>query len=211
MEKLNYEPNVIASALASKKGWKIAVLMPDPTNDPFWLQPKRGIERAKKALRDYGVSIDFYFFKDDDPSNFKRKGNQILSKHYDAMLLSPSFSKEGHAFLTRCEEKGLKYIEINTFLNRNHPCCLAYIGQDSYSTGTLAAKLLNFEMKEGDTALILHLEKEVYNAKHLIDKQSGFEDYFSSHPQKAINIIKKSFGEVLNKRKLEEFIKKTLS
>jgi LacI family transcriptional regulator len=207
MEKLDYEPNVIASALASKKGWQIAVLIPDSKNDPFWEQPKKGILSAKRTLRDYGVRIDFYFFRDADPDHFKTLGTQILKKPYDALLVAPSFLNEGHALLEKCEEQNLKYIQINTFLERDHPCFLSYIGQDSYSSGVLAAKLLNYEMKENEKALIFHLEKEVYNAKHLMDKQAGFEDYFRLHSKKGIQIGQRSFGDVLDKEKTEAFIK----
>lgn len=99
MKELDYVPNVIASALASKKSWKIAVLIPDSKKDPFWDEPKAGILRAKRALRDYRVMIDFYSFKDFDPLHFKSCANEILSKEYHALLISPSFIKEGRLHL----------------------------------------------------------------------------------------------------------------
>ena len=207
MERLDYEPNVIASALASKKGWRIATLLPDSKNDPFWEQPRKGILRAKRTLRDYGMIIDFYFFRDADPDHFKCLGQQILEQPYDALLVAPSFLKEGHDLLDKCEENNLKYILINTLLKRDHPCYLGYIGQDSYSSGVVAAKLLNFELKEGDTAIIIHLEKEVYNAKHLVDKQAGFEEFYNRNTAKKINIVQLSFGDVLDRKNLEAFIK----
>ncbi len=208
MEELNYEPNVIASALASNRTWKIAVLIPNFENDPFWEQPQSGIKRAQKVLRDYGVVIDFYLFRDADPPHFNACGDKILNGNYDGLLVSPSFSKEGHEFLGKCEEQHLDYIQINTYLERENSCFQAYIGQDSYASGMLAAKLLNFGMEEGATAMVLHLEKEAYNAMHLVDKEKGFRNFFKTHPQKNIQIATSSYGDVFNRKGLYEFLKK---
>lgn len=210
MEKLEYEPNVIASALASKKSWRIAVLIPDPKSDPFWEQPREGIMRAHKTLRDYGVEIDFYPFRDADPAHFRLQGNKMLSRHYDALLIAPSFARESHELLDQCEQRNLEYVEINTYLERDHPAFLAYIGQDSYASGQVAAKLLNFEMCSGDTAIILHLEEAVYNARHLMDKQAGFETYFEKQAHKHIRVMQQSFGQIHDGAATDAFIRKML-
>lgn len=210
MKELDYVPNVIASALASKKSWKIAVLMPDSKNDPFWGQPKAGILRAKKALRDYKVMIDFYSFRDADPDHFSSCADEILSKEYHALLISPSFLKEGQKVLKQCEAKHLPYIQINTFLERKSKYFLSYIGQNSYDSGMLAAKLLNFGVEENASAMILHLEKETTNAKHLVDKEDGFINFFSKNKKRKINIVKSSFGDVFDKKGLHQYLKKTL-
>ncbi len=211
MEKLEYEPNVIASALASKKSWQIAVLIPGHEGDPFWEQPLEGIHRAVKTLRDYGVQIDYYPFRDADPEHFRSLGQRILRTPYDALLVAPSFARESHELLDHCDAKGLKYVEINTLLERETSCFLAYIGQDSYASGVLAAKLLNFEMSPGATAIILHLEKEVYNARHLLDKQAGFEDFFNKQAEKHIHVVQESYGDIQDLTGTECFIREMLA
>lgn len=210
MKELDYQPNIIASALASKKSWKIAVLIPDSQKDPFWEQPKIGILKAEKSLRDYKVVIDFYPFRDADRKHFLQQGEEILEKEYHAVLISPSFYKEGQTILKKFEEQKLPYIQINTFLNRESEYFLAYIGQDSYTSGLLAAKLLNFGINEGACAMILHLEKEAYNAKHLTDKEKGFNDFFSHNKKRKIEIIRGSFGDIFDKNGLHKYIEEML-
>jgi LacI family transcriptional regulator len=210
MRELDYVPNVIASILASKKSWKIAVLIPDSKNDPFWNQPKAGILRAKKALRDYKVMIDFYPFRDADPDHFNSCADEILSKEYHALLISPSYLKEGQKVLKKCEAKHLPYLQINTFLDRKSEYFLSYIGQDSYASGMLAAKLLNFGVEEGASAMILHLEKGASNAKHLLDKEDGFINFFSKNKKRKINIVKGDFGDVFDKKGLHQYLKEIL-
>ncbi|NJM25778.1 MAG: LacI family transcriptional regulator [Bacteroidia bacterium] len=36
LEEIDYKPNLIARTLGSNKIYKIAVLMPDPSRDPYW-------------------------------------------------------------------------------------------------------------------------------------------------------------------------------
>jgi LacI family transcriptional regulator len=91
MKELDYQPNLIASALASKKPKKIAVMIPDSEKDQFWKQPQSGILKAEKAVRDYRVEIDFYPFRDADKQHFMEQGENILSKAYHAILIAPSF------------------------------------------------------------------------------------------------------------------------
>jgi LacI family transcriptional regulator len=211
MKELDYQPNLIASALASKKPKKIAVMIPDSEKDQFWKQPQSGILKAEKAVRDYRVEIDFYPFRDADKQHFMEQGENILSKAYHAILIAPSFLKEGQIILSKFEKQNLPYVQINTFLDRESSCFLAYIGQDSYASGMLAAKLLNFGIDENASALILHLEKDAYNAKHLVDKEKGFNDFFSQQNKRKIHIVKGGFGDVLDTKGLEDYIANLLS
>ena len=206
MKELDYQPNVIASALAYNRKWRIASLLPEHENDPFWLQPKIGIEKAIKSLRDYGVSLERFDFRDADEEHFQEQGRKILESGFDAVLIAPIFSVEGHQFLQQCSERKIPYLQINTYLEREDPYFLCYIGQDSYQSGVLAAKLLNFGMTPGEEVLILHLEAEVYNSMHLVEKERGFEDFFEEHRKKNIHIVKATFENVFDKKGLKKFL-----
>lgn len=195
MEELDYRPNIIASALAYNKSWKIAALLPNPANDPFWMQPKNGIQKALNFTSDFGVDVDFYHYVDADRLAFQNCCDQILAGSYDAVLIAPLFYKESHQFLNECHEMGIKYFLFNTFLERKDKSFQCYIGQDSYQSGVLAAKLLDFGIENGDGVMVLHLEKGIYNAKHLLAKEQGFQNYFIEHPNRNIQIIKTSFEE----------------
>lgn len=207
MEELDYQPNVIASALAYNRRWRIAALLPDHKNDPFWLQPKIGIEKAIKSLRDYGVSLEQFDFRDGDEVHFQEQGKKILTGKFDAVLVAPIFSTEGHEFLNQCSDMKIPYLLINTFLERDDPYFLCYIGQDSYQSGVLAAKLLDFGMSPGGKVMVLHLEADVYNSMHLLEKERGFKDFFERHQQKNIHIVKAAYENIFDKIGLRFFLK----
>ncbi len=211
VEELGYQRNVIASALAYNRSWRIAVLIPSSHKDPFWQQPRNGIDRALKAVRDYGLTVEFFNFKDADVPDFQVKAKKVLTGNFDAVLIAPIFSKEGLDFLDRCEEQGLNYVQINTYLERDHPAFLCYIGQDSYQSGMLAGKLLSFGLSPGEAAMILHLEKAVYNSMHLMEKEQGFHDFFTQHADKKLKVVRAAFEDVFDKKGLKAFIEKKMA
>ena len=206
MEELNYKPNIIARTLANNRNWRIAALTPDPENDSFWMQPVKGMELALETIRDYGFSVDYYHFPDTDTRRFLIQGDKILMQNYDAVLLAPIFYKEAHEFLDKCHEQGIKYFLINTSLKRSDNNFQCYLGQDSYQSGVLAAKLLDFGVEKGDAVMILHLEKGVYNSQHLVEKEEGFLQYFKNHTIRNIQVVKTGFEDPAKQNAFKQFI-----
>lgn len=211
MEELNYKPNQLASVLAYNRVWKIATLLPAFERDVFWQQPHSGIEQARLAAQDYGVEVISYFFDGEQPNDFTKVANTLLNEPFDAVLCAPIFLQEANAFFDQCEAHSIYYAQLNTFIERDSPFALFYVGQDSYQSGVLAAKLLNFGLSKNETAMILHLEKSVVNAAHLLEKEKGFEDYFSQHQAGAIQTVKASFTEVQNDMQFRKFLEYTLT
>ncbi len=210
LETMDYSPNILASSLAYNKNWRIAVLMPNEIKDPFWNQPKEGILRAFKALKDYGVSIDFYHFHENDIEDFTANSKNILDNNYNAVIIAPIFLNQSLNFLNKCEEKNIPYVEFNTCLDLDAPNLLCYVGQDSYHSGTLGAKLLAFGLSPGEQVMICHLEELVYNSQHLIDKENGFKEYFSNHPSLEIEVFTGHYANPYDHEGLANFFEETL-
>ncbi len=205
LKALDYSPNIIASALAYNKTWKIAALMPNEQTDPFWNQPKDGILRAMKVLKDYGVQVDFYHFSENNVKNFNSQSKSILEKDYHCVIISPIFNEESLTFLRGLEQKKTRYVQINTCLELDAPQLLCYIGQDSFHSGKLGAKLLAFGASSGETVLINHLEETVYNSQHLIDKENGFKSYFIDRPSLNIEVVTGQFANPYDEEGLAQF------
>lgn len=205
LDSLDYSPNVLASALAYNKTWNIAALMPNESKDPFWNQPKDGILKALKALKDYGVKVDFFHFSENNVEDFKRQCELILKGHYHSAIVSPIFKEESISFINELESLNINYVQINTYLELDADNLLCYIGQDSYHSGQLGAKLLAFGISSGESVLISHLEETVYNSQHLVDKEKGFKAYFESHPLLNIKVIIGQFENPYDKVGLTNF------
>ncbi|MEY3052840.1 MAG: hypothetical protein RLY31_2625 [Bacteroidota bacterium] len=204
MTQLGYEPNIIASTLAYNRTRRIATLLPEFHSDPYWAQPNHGIERAFQAVRHYGVVRQPYFFGLFDQGQFMAQAHRILEDSPDGILFAPVFHQESKFLLQACRERNIPNVMINTDIENADSLC--YIGQDSYQSGVLAARLLHFGLNRGDAVLLVNLEVGSYNAMHLIDKEKGFRDYFARFPEQQIQILKKDVEDFDDTGKMWDFL-----
>lgn len=187
MEEMGYEPNIAARSLANnRKTLTIAVILPDYRTDPYWEQPKEGVERAAESVRHFGAVVEFYFFPIFEPKVFLTVVSKVLKNQPDAILVAPLFLKEAQFLLSECAQRSIPILSINTQIENAEE--LDYIGQDSYQSGVLAGRLLNFGLSDGDHAMLVNLDKEVASARHLQEKERGFKDFFKSVEQKDVVI-----------------------
>ena len=204
MEELQYEPNIIASMLAYNRTFRVVTLLPDFTMDLYWAQPKLGIERALEAVRHYGITHEAYYFNVLQPETFLQQFDLLFQDPPDAILFAPIFLQESIELLKECENRNIPIALINTNIRDLKALC--YVGQDSYQSGILAGKLLNFGLNHQDAAMLLNMGEETANAQHMIDKENGFRDYFSKQKEKQIQIVKAEFGDYQNQKALQAFL-----
>jgi len=177
IEEMNYEPNLIARTLKSNKVYNIAAIIPDPLIDPYWEAPKLGIEKAEKELRNYGISVYPYIFNPYNVDSFLKKATEATQSAPDGILLAPVFYREVLPFFKQWDAKKIPYVLFNTQIPDAMP--LSYIGQDSFQSGFLVAKLLTFGLPEPCTLLVAHINEDIPNSAHLIKKEEGFRHYFT--------------------------------
>jgi len=204
MQELGFERNLIASALAKNQTLRIGVLFPIPNTDPYWDQIFAGVAKASQFVKHYGVVIEEHHFELLDPVSFLKKAKKMIKQSYDAILFPPLFLKEGNWLLETCKKKNIPNIIINTDIENENS--LGFIGQESYQSGVLAARLLNFGISRKSTVLILNLTKGTTNAKHLVEKANGFKNYFKSN--RSINIVVDEFEGFASPRRLKNYFKK---
>jgi len=205
MKDLGYERNLIASALAKNQVLRFGVLLPDPNLDPYWKQSYQGVEKAEKFVKHYGVIIEKYFFELLNPDSFLKEAKRMMKQPYDAVLFPPLFLKEGNWLVDTCNKKGIPNVMVNTNIPNVDSLC--YIGQDSFQSGVLAARLISIGIPEDATLLILNLTKGTTKARHLLEKVEGFKDYFKDN--KHIKIVVEEFESFSNKKSLRTYFKKT--
>ncbi len=206
MKALNYQPNIMARTLANNKVLKIAVLLPDFAQDVFWEAPITGIKKAIAANQHFLIDLHYYYFDENIVHHYTEQANQILTDKPDALILAPIFKKESQEFLQKIALQKIPFVLINTHLPDVASTC--YIGQDSYQSGILAARLIHNNPKKEATYLVLHLEEaeKSANATHIYQKEAGFYAYFEDFKHQP-KIIKRAFKEGKSKDTLEQFLK----
>jgi LacI family transcriptional regulator len=204
IEEVNYRPNLLASSLASKKTIRFASLNPwAPDKEAYWAKPQEGITRAIDQLKQYGVTLSQFFFKMDDTETFTLEAEKILELNPDGVLLAPWAKREALQFTTELEQRNIPYVFLDSTLEEASP--IGFIIQNSFQSGYLAAKLLDFGSKENSHILVIHVTKELENAHHLLLREEGFMEYFKEHPKKYQHIfrIEISDGKKEISKKLE--------
>lgn len=180
IEEMEYQPNILASTLASKKTFSFALLMPEPiSEESYWNKPMIGVKRAYDEIHQYGVNISIYLFKQSDPETFNKATEIIFEKNPEGVVLAPFFSRESKEFIAELQTRNIPYVFIDSDIKECSK--LSFIGQDSFQSGTLAAKLLDYSLPANSSILILHFAKQLDNMNHLVQREKGFYEYFSKN------------------------------
>lgn len=205
IDELDYRPNLLASSLASKKIIVFATLMPKASSqDTYWSKPQLGIEKAVNQLKAYGVRIQQFFFDMDDSMSFSVQAGKLLDANPDAVLMAPWAKREAIRLSGKLDEKNIPYIYIDAALAETNP--IGFVAQSPSDSGFLAAKLIDWGVKESSLILLIHVAKELDNASHLILRERGFMRYFEErkNTHKILKIEVSGSGEeiVLHLNKL---------
>ncbi len=183
IDKLNFNPNLLARTLALGKDFFVCVLIPKETYPgQYWSLPRRGIENAGTQFKDFGIITKRYFFNLFDESSFIAQTNSILELNPDGVILAPLFTKESSLFVEKLKERNIPYV----FIDSNIPelDSLSYIGPDVKQSGFIAARLLKSVIRSNEKVLILNMFKGIENSSALRQIEAGFRNYYT---QKGIN------------------------
>ncbi|HHB51984.1 MAG TPA: sugar ABC transporter substrate-binding protein, partial [Saprospiraceae bacterium] len=161
-----------------------------------------------KTVQHYGVIGTMYLFDLFDANSFVEKANELFDTQPDAILFSPLFLKESKELLLRAKERAIPNVMFNT--NIENTDSLSYIGPDSYQSGVLAGRLLDFAQYQNPVFIILNLAKGSTNAHHLLQKEKGFRDYFKDAKIKNFQVKKYDFEGFDQAEKMHNFTQKLL-
>jgi LacI family transcriptional regulator len=176
IEELDYQPNFLASTLASKKSAVFATLFPEPPSpEGYWNKPFVGVKKRIHELRAYGVQIERFTFNQSNSKSFVAEAAKIIELQPDGVVLAPFFKKESGQLIMKLKENHIPFVFIDSEIKNAGQ--LSYIGQDSYQSGFVSAKLLDFTLRSGNI-LVIHFAKEMDNQNHLVQREKGFYDWF---------------------------------
>lgn len=178
IKELNYQPNIFAQRLSSKKVTKIAVLIPQSSSESsFWDAPLEGIKKAGEEINQYGINIDIFHFDQNSIQSFERKAKLILEQEYGGVLLAPMFIDHSRDFLHACKEKNIPFVLINSDIPDQDSLC--YFGPNLYKSGYMVGHLLGYLLNDEENVLLVNISKEIDTHHHLLRKEEGFRAYFN--------------------------------
>ena len=177
IEKLNFNPNLLARTLALGKHYVICSLLPNaPYSGHYWSIPRNGIERAESMYKDFGVVIESHFYHLFDENSFVEQANHILETEPDGVILAPLFVQESREFIKKLKEKEIPFVFIDSDLPEQESLC--YIGPDVKRSAFIAAKLIHSLVNKTDEILVLNMVKGLENAAALKRMENGFREFY---------------------------------
>lgn len=175
LDKIDYQPNLIARNLKNTKIYRICILLPDPKKDPYWQPCIEGINEAKNEFKAFSISVETYYFNPTSTASFLETNEILLKTSPDAVLLVPLFYKEALDVIENYNTLGITSCTFNNHLKSS--VIKSFVGQDLFQSGRVAARLLDLLLKSG-LIVIIHIDEDFENANHMQEKEKGFRDYF---------------------------------
>lgn len=176
--KLNYQPNILASRLASRKKYLIAILIPQALAEvDFWNSPLLGINRAAEEFKNYGIQLKFFFFDLSGENTFVRQSKAVLKLRADGIILAPVFPASAAEFLQSCSEEKKPVILIDSTIEAAD--AVSYIGPDMFFSGYQVAHLMAFGNRNLRKVLLVEIDKGDHDSL----TGRGFRQYFQENGQ----------------------------
>jgi len=179
IDKLGYQPNVLAQrlALATRGTINLAVLLPviSPETE-FWQAPRDGISKAESEIKQYGVNIHYFYFDQNDESTFEKQVKKIIRFKPQGILFTPTFPDPAVQLTEHSKKAGIPYVLINTDIPGYDAMC--YIGPESFHSGYLAAQLVHYCTARDKKIVIAKIAREISTNYAILRKEEGFRAYF---------------------------------
>jgi LacI family transcriptional regulator len=176
LKEMNYSPDLIASALKTKKRFHLAALLPEPTNESiFWDKHTQGMDQAMNELSPFPVNLSKVTFNILNEDDFQIRASEVLEFKPDGVLLAPVFKSQSIAFCEKLYKRQIPFAFIDGYI-REAPF-LAYIGEDAYKSGRVAGQLADMITPLNKDILVVNIAKNIENTHHLNNRTNGFLSY----------------------------------
>ncbi len=168
VKKFGYKPNPLARHLKLKKEYHFFILSPYRDEDSgYWGMVFNGIQRAAEELSPFGIRISFKEFDRYSRDSFWNTARSISPDDCDGLLLAPIMPSEMIRWILELPPS-IPYVFFDATLPETSP--ITEIGQDPYSGGFLAGKLLClFALRERGTYCVIAPHSEDYHIKRRIE------------------------------------------
>ena len=155
----------------------------------FGKSPFMGVAKAASEVMNFGVEVLSFSFNQLDKKSYVKSFKNVIEQEPQAVIFTPFFLEETKLIVVKLEEKSIPYFFLNIdaegFNNSS------FIGQDSYSAGYLAGKLMHLSTGHNATFLVPLLKSKIYNNVVIEKRINGFENFFEeqniSYSTKQVN------------------------
>ena len=195
LEEMDYKPNMYASALAYNKSYNFYMVLPKHESEAYWEEIEEGAGTACDHLRDFRVSNKVMYYNRFDTSTFAKTMTAVLRQEPDGVIVVPSQLDITRKYTDIMHEQGTPFILLDSYMPDLRP--LAFFGQDSFSSGYFAARMLMIiASKEKEIMLMKQMRNGNVASKQQENRETGFRHYMHDHfPNVIIHEVNLSLDE----------------
>lgn len=180
LEEMNYQPNMYASALAHNKSYTFYMLIPKHESEAYWEEIEEGARKAMEARRDFHINVKIIHYLRFDDESFKSQYQSCLECNPDGVVIVPADLDATKQFSDILHERNIPFILLDSYMPDLKP--LSFYGQDSFSSGYFAAKMLMLIALHEKEIMLMKLTKDgKVISKQQANREVGFRHYMLDH------------------------------
>jgi Transcriptional regulators len=178
LKNIDYQPNLIARSLASKKVCRIMAVIPSFVTGEYWSEVNKGINKAEQEFADFHLEIQCRFFNQYDKISFDSIVEEVKKENYQGVVIATLFKDSTFGFTQWLDKKQIPYILIDAYIENTN--CVAYYGTDSFRSGYIGGRLLFEKIKNDDNILLFSIiSKGSVESTQVSAREKGFRDFLS--------------------------------
>ena len=205
LKEIDYQPNMYAIGLARKKKYHFGCFIPKYEPNDYWYTVACGVRKALDEVAPFNISVDFIYYDHSDKASYVAESRKLLSCKFDAVLIAPNYNLETLDFTRQLSEQGTVFAFID--VNVEGAGALTYIGQDSFRSGYIAARIFCDTGFDGQEVVLLRTEKDPDAQEIQMQRRlEGFNAYMNArHLNICLHDITLKRDGLENYRTLDDF------
>jgi len=202
-KKIGYTPNIFARNLKLAKVYRFGIIMPNDNEDNgYWKLPTIGINKALDEFNSYKIEVLYFTYSKTNNTSIKKAFTLAIESGVDGLGIVPMLNNSFKKFIETIPST-LPYIFFDAEIQETKS--IAFIGQDSYASGYLSAKIMNMCLGGVGSIIVLKYKP---SDEHIKQRTQGFADYFKDHNIK-INVQVVEEIEPLGSTNVQKYLQKT--
>ncbi len=180
LEEFNYKPNVYASALAYNKSYTFVLYIPAHSSEAYWQEVEEGARKAEELHADFNISIKIVHYKRLDDKDFRQKARECLDYNPDGVVIVPGGLDVTRSFTDYLHKNNIPFVMLDSYMPDANP--LAFFGQDSFSSGYFAAKMLMLIANNDKQIMLMRQTRNgMLATRQQENREAGFRHYMFKH------------------------------
>ena len=180
LKEMNYQPNMYASALAYNRSYTFYFIMPKHASEAYWEEIEEGALKACEVRRDFHVDVRMLYYERFNDDTFIEACQNCLAQSPEGVIIVPSSLDLTRQFTDLLHEQNIPFVMLDSYMPDLKP--LSFYGQDSFSSGYFAAKMLMLIAKDTSEIMIMKQMKNGRVAsKQQDNREVGFRHYMHDH------------------------------